>query len=133
MNETSFPRAVTPARSGLADWLAAMHAAVRPLLAHVRETVTARSSAAALAVVGFAVAPGGLLAESSCIPTGDPAPRALVAEFTGRFDRGAPIYRLPSITVSATRNQTMIEARTPKRQTRDERAAQGPNNRTPSS
>jgi len=53
---------------------------------------------------------------------GHAAPETVEAHFTGEFDRGAPVYRLPSITVSASRNEAVIEARAPKRDAREQKS-----------
>jgi hypothetical protein len=46
---------------------------------------------------------------------GERSSRPLVlAVSTGQFDRGTPIYRLPSITVSARRNVAALESPAPK-------------------
>ena len=77
----------------------------------------------ALAVAGFAL--GATLVYADCriaATAGDAAQETVAAEFTGRFDRGTPVYRLPSITVSASRNEAVAEARAPKRDARDPRS-----------
>jgi hypothetical protein len=58
-----------------------------------------------LAGLGFALVAGSSFAAPPCAssPVRAPAP-APVAEFTGRFVAGAPVYRLPAITVSANRS-----------------------------
>lgn len=43
------------------------------------------------------------------------------ARFTGELDRGTPVYRLPAITVSASRTQAVVEARAQKRDAREQR------------
>ena len=103
MNRTIARPSVSPAHTGSATLAASLRGAGRrPLLAHVRETVT-RRSLPLLAALGFALVAGSPFAAPPCASSPAPAP-APVAEFTGRFAGGAPVYRLPAITVSAERS-----------------------------
>jgi hypothetical protein len=47
----------------------------------------------------------------------------VLAVFTGQFDRGTPIYRLPSITVSGRRNVAALESPAPRNGGRSRGAA----------
>ena len=58
-----------------------------------------------LTALAFALAGGSAFAAPPCSsPPGQASPPVPVAEFTGRFVAGAPVYRLPAITVSANRS-----------------------------
>jgi hypothetical protein len=70
----------------------------------------------------------GAAAQVACPPAAERASRALVAEFTGSFDRGTPVYRLPSMSVTVGRTVAAADARGQKRDPR----AQGAKARSPS-
>jgi hypothetical protein len=55
------------------------------------------------------------LAQAGCPSAAEKPAGTLVAEFTGRFDRGTAVYRLPAVNVSAPRTVAVIEAQSPKR------------------
>jgi hypothetical protein len=77
-------------------------------LAHVRETVTALVLVTAASFAS---------AQPTCVPPDAGPSGTLAAEFTGRFESGTPVYRLPRVTVTAGRNVTVVEgeARKPER------------------
>jgi hypothetical protein len=55
------------------------------------------------------------LAQAGCTPAAEKPAGTLVAEFTGTFDHGTPVYRLPAVKVSAPRTVAVVEAQVPKR------------------
>jgi hypothetical protein len=57
---------------------------------------------------------------------------AVVAVFTGQFERGAPVYRLPSITIAAKRNVARFEAGAQKRVRSDPQSLPARETRAPS-
>ena len=52
-----------------------------------------------------------------CAERSTPAPA--VAAVAGQFQRGAPVYRLPAVTVTATRGVAPLESGSPKRLARE--------------
>jgi hypothetical protein len=108
MNKASPATMVAPQRPA--------RAAAQQRLAHVRETVTVT----ALVLVAAASLAS---AQPPCMPPDAAPPGTLAAEFTGRFQSGTPVYRLPRLTVTAGRNVTVVEgeARKPERSTRPPR------------
>ncbi len=71
-----------------------------------------------LSALGFAIA-GPSFAQLPC-PSAPERSAAMPAEFTGEFDRGTPVYRLPSIRVSASRHLAVVDARPRRRDARVE-------------
>ena len=69
-----------------------------------------RWTSRALAVAGCALAVTLVYADCKiAAKAGDTAQTAVAAEFTGEVVRGAPVYRLPPITVSGKRSAFALE------------------------
>ena len=67
-----------------------------------------------LVALALAGAANVSVAQAPCAPAPGPA-GAVVAQFTGRFESGAPVYRLPALTVTAARNLAVVEGTAVKR------------------
>ena len=64
----------------------------------------------ALAAAGLALAAALVYADCRiAADAGDAAQKTVVAEFTGELERGTPVYRLPSISVSVKRSVLALE------------------------
>jgi hypothetical protein len=75
----------------------------------IRNRSTAlRRSLLLLTAFAFAIA-GPSFAQAPC-PSAPERSAAVPTEFTGEFDRGTPVYRLPSISVLASRRLAVVEA-----------------------
>jgi len=62
---------------------------------------------AVVTLIGATVwTPGGQGPSASPV-SGAAAPAPMVGTFTGEFDNGAPVYRLPSISVTASRSEAL--------------------------
>lgn len=69
-----------------------------------------RWASSALAVAGCALAATLVYADCRIAASaGDSGQKTVVAEFTGELDRGTPVYRLPSISVSVKRSILALE------------------------
>ena len=71
---------------------------------------SARWPLALLVAAGVAVAASFFSAHLACDAAAD-ASASMVAEFTGQFEGIAPVYRLPTISVSANREVAVVDAR----------------------
>lgn len=88
-----------------------------------RQDRFSRWASRALAVAGCAVAVTLVYADCRIAASaGASAQETVVGEFTGQFDSGTPVYRLPPITVSASRNEAVADARAQKRDAREPRS-----------
>ena len=89
---------------------------------------------ALLVLIAAWIATEAISALSECLISGaaDQLPTAVVAVFSGEFERSAPVYRLPSITVAAKRSLPTAEAGAPKRIAREPQSTPGRNTRSPS-
>jgi hypothetical protein len=83
---------------------------------HSRWTSRALALAASIVVATLVYADCRIAATAGRV-----AHEAVEARFTGALERGTPVYRLPAITVSASRSEPVVEARAPKRDARDQR------------
>jgi len=83
---------------------------------HSRWTSRALALAASVVVVTLVYADCRIAATA-----GRSANERVEAQSTDELDRGAPVYRLPPITVSARRSEAVIEARAPKRDAREQK------------
>ena len=82
-----------------------------------------RVSNALLAVVVIALATPAVGGESGAPATGTvTAQERMVGHFTGKFVNGTPVYRLPSIRVSASRTAELARTEREERLTRTTRA-----------
>lgn len=85
-----------------------------------------RSGLAALAAAW--IASEAVPALSGCLlpAAAEPTSTAVAAAFTGDFDRGAPIYRLPPVTVRAGRTVVAQTTAASKREPVEPRAIRSP-------
>lgn len=79
---------------------------------------------ALLWLAAILIATEAISALSECLTSGaaDRLPPAVVAVFSGKFEHGAPVYRLPPVTISAGRGAAALEAQAPKRDSKEARA-----------
>jgi hypothetical protein len=93
-----------------------------------------RAALRLLAAIWIAADAGAALPQPAATLAGEHSAGApVVAVFTGQFERGAPVYRLPSLTVSAPRRSVAaLEGAAPKREPRDARAFRARDARRPS-
>jgi hypothetical protein len=76
-----------------------------------------------LAAMWIAADAGAALPQPATTLAGEHAQRApVVAVFTGQFERGAPVYRLPSLTITGRRSVATLDATAQKKEPRDARA-----------
>ncbi|HZI83686.1 MAG TPA: hypothetical protein VFF44_07210 [Casimicrobiaceae bacterium] len=81
-------------------------------------SVAVRTTLLLMTAFSLAVGAGPSLSEVACPSVAEKGAGTLVAEFTGEFDRGAPVYRLPPVSVSVSRSLAVAEARAQKRDAR---------------
>jgi hypothetical protein len=81
-----------------------------------------RWTSRALALAASAIVATLVYADCRIAATaGRSAHETVEVRFTGELDRGTPVYRLPAITVSASRADGVVEARAQRRDTREQR------------